>query len=120
MTEVIRITGAVTAPVPNPDSPHDPTTSWIGTVAVSWAGEARSAALRRVSTGRGTDVGPWGQYRLCVRWFGDPPPPDIAAAVYDVIQDGGPGAREIAATVAAQPKNVHQHSYRPIMRGATT
>lgn len=96
------VRGAIDRSCPDPASAYDIDRRWIGSVAVSWAGcQVRSAAILRVNTGRGAGDPPWGPSVLVLRWIGDPPPPDVCRAVYDLVSDGGPGERAISAQWAA-------------------
>lgn len=111
----IRITGAIDRHQPDPSSPCDPQSAWIGMLAASWVdSELRSqgAAIVKLTTGRGTGDALWGQHVLVLRWIGDPPPPDIAQTVYDVVRDGGPAQRVIKTAVESQPRTESQPSYR--------
>lgn len=111
----IRITGAIDRSEPDPAAPTDPHSAWIGRVAVSWVAwdpHECAAAVLKVATGRGTGDRLWGQHVLVLRWIGDPPPPEVAQTVYDVIRDGGPALRSIAMVVDSQPRTEAQPSYR--------
>lgn len=116
MSTPLRIVGAIDRAEPDPSSPFDPMRAWIGMVAVSWTGEdgpaVRSAAILKVATGRGTGDVLWGAYVLSLRWIGDPPPVEIAQAVYDLVRDGGPDRRDIKGTWISQPRTPAQPSYR--------
>lgn len=116
MGTTIKILGAIDRSERDPSAPSDPLASWIGNLAVSWVGEdgpiERHAALAKACTGRGIGDAAWGQHVLVLRWIGDPPPAEIAQAVYDVVRDGGPDRRVIARTVVSQPRTEAQHSYR--------
>lgn len=95
---MIRIIGAIDRREPDPAAPLDATRVFIGTVQASWTDDGprgASAAILKIATGGGVVEG-WGQNVLCLRWIGDPPPPDIAQAVYDAIRDRGDGQRTIA------------------------
>lgn len=111
----IRITGAIDRHEPDPQAPGDPLSSWIGTVSVAWLEDGprgASAALIKVCTGRGTGDLAWGQHVLQLRWIGDPPPVEIAQAVYDFVRDRGPGRRTFSAVVDSQPRSEARPSYR--------
>jgi hypothetical protein len=115
MGTIVKISGAVDRNAPDPTSPSDPTSRWIGMVVASWTdGEPRekSAAVLKVATGRGCGDVSWGAHVLVLRWIGDPPPPEVAQTVYDVVYDGGPGQRAIATVVDSQPRSAAQPSYR--------
>lgn len=111
MSDVIVLRGELIKPVPNPMSTHDPSTAWIGSVLVSYPGDDKTAAILRVATGRLSGDTKWGQYTLILHWIGDPPPVEIAQAVYDLVLDGGPTPRTIDSRISAQHKNSSQHSY---------
>lgn len=115
MGTIIRISGAIDRHAPDPTAPSDPLSTWIGMVEARWTDGAlcaKSAAILKVSTGRGTGDLKWGPSVMVLRWIGDPPAPEIAQTVYDVVFDGGPGARDLAAVVDSQPRSVSQPSYR--------
>lgn len=116
MSDVIRLAGAIDRHSPDPTSPHDPMSAWIGMLEVSYDEVTKSAAIIKVATGRGSDHALWGQYTLLLRWIGDPPPVEISRAVYDIVQDGGPKQRRISGTWRAQPRTEAQHSYRTAAR----
>lgn len=111
----IRILGAIDRNEPDPTSPSDAYTKWIGRVEVSWRGwnpERMPAVLLKVSTGSGNGDRLWGTDVLVLRWLDKQPPPEIAQAVYDVIRDGGPRQRSLDVLVEAQPLTEAQPSYR--------
>jgi len=111
----IRITGAIDRHEPDPQAPGDPLSAWIGNVNTSWIEDGprrASAALIKVCTGRGTGDLAWGQHVLQLRWIGDPPPVEIAQAVYDFVRDGGPTRRPITNVVESQQRSESQASYR--------
>lgn len=98
---MIRLTGAIDRREPDPAAPNDPTRVFIGTVHASWTEDGprgAAAAILKIATGGGVVEG-WGPNVLCLRWIGDPPPPDIAQAVYDAIRDRGGEPRTIALQV---------------------
>ena len=114
MGTTIRITGAIDRAVPDPSAPSDPMSTWIGMVEAGWTDSTvnvRSAAILKVATGRGVGDPKWGQYVMLLRWIGDPPPAEVAQAVYDVILDGGPDRRDLKRVISAQPRTPHQPSY---------
>lgn len=112
----LRIAGAIDRHDPDPTAQHDNLRTWIGLVTVAWTGavgpEERSAAILKVATGRGTGDAKWGPYALMLRWIGDPPDPEIAQTVYDVILDGGPVRRDLSGAWMSQPRTPAQPSYR--------
>lgn len=108
----LTITGTVSPPAKDPMAPHDAALSWIGQVSVRWDDGCRTAAIRRVATGRGTGDPKWGQHVLVLHWLGDPPPAEVAQAVYDRIRDDGPTPRELRGSFVAQPLSETQPSYR--------
>lgn len=108
----LRIQGAIDRQSPDPSAPHDPLSTWIGMVQVAWLGGERRAAILKAATGRGGGDARWGQNVMLLRWIGDPPPPEIAQSVYDVIQDGGPDNRVLSVVIDSQPRTVAQPSYR--------
>lgn len=111
----IRITGAIDRHEPDPQAPGDPLSAWIGNVTASWVEDGprrSSAALIKVCTGRGTGNLAWGQHVLQLRWIGDPPPVEIAQAVYDFVHDRGPARRALSNVVESQPRSEFQASYR--------
>jgi hypothetical protein len=82
-------------------------------VVASWSGGCeRPAAILKEATGRGTGDALWGPTVMILRWIGDPPPPEIAQTVYDVVLDGGPARRQIQHVVLSQPRTAAQPSYR--------
>lgn len=112
----IRLSGEIDRNQPDPSAPTDPHRSWIGMVTAVWAADAlmeRTAALVKIATGRGTGDGLWGQHALVMRWIGDPPPVEVAQAVYDVVRDGGPRTRIIKHVIESQQRSEAQPSYRP-------
>lgn len=113
MSTIVRITGAIDRCYPDPQAPSDPQSAWIGMVTVEGAIETKQAAVSRIATGRPTGEKLWGPYVLVLRWIGDPPSPEIAQAVYDVVRDGGPAHRSIDTLVECQPRSEAQPSYRP-------
>lgn len=110
----LQIVGAIDRCDPDPTCASDQLRSWIGVVTVMWAGGEKGAAILKVATGRGTGDALWGANALVLRWLGDAPDPDIAQSVYDVVQDGRPGRRQIRETVISQPRTAAQPSYRAI------
>lgn len=112
MSTSLRITGAIDRAAPDPSAPSEPRSTWIGLVQVSYDLESRSAAILKVNTGRGVGDLSWGSHVLVLRWIGDPPPPEVAQAVYDLIRDGGPKARMLGGSWIAQPRSEAQPSYR--------
>ena len=111
----LRINGVIDRNEPDPAAPSDPHSRWIGRVTAAWVGwdrNERSAAILKVATGRGSGDPQWGPHVLVLRWIGDPPPPEVAQAVYDMVRDGGPGYRVIGAVVTAQPATESTPSYR--------
>lgn len=72
----------------------------------------RGAAILKVATGCGYGEPRWGAHVVSLRWIGDPPPAEIAKAVYDLIVDGGPERRDLAGRWVSQPRTQAQHSYR--------
>lgn len=116
MATALRTTGAIDRHDPDPTSPHDPTRAHIGMVSVHWTDSdgpnQRAAAVLLVATGRGSGDPLWGQCVLSLRWIGDPPPVEVAQAVYDRILDGGPGRRDLQSSLIAIPRTEAQPSYR--------
>lgn len=116
MTTALRIAGAIDRHDPDPAAPHDPTRRLLGMVTVQWTNEdgptERTAGILRVSTGRGDGDKLWGPSVLVLVWVGDPPPAEVAQAVYDRIQDGGPGKRTLRDQVVSQPRTEAAPSYR--------
>lgn len=112
MSDVLILNGAIDRHDPDPSSPLDPMSVWIGTVSVTWDCRTQKAAILKIATGGGANHMLWGQYVLSLRWIGDPPEPEIARAVYDIIQDGGPKQRPIRGTWRSQPRTEAQPSYR--------
>lgn len=112
MSTPLRITGAIDRNQPDPNATSDPRSTWIGLVQVAWDLETKGAAILKVNTGRGVGDPAWGAHVLVLRWIGDPPPPEIAQAVYDLIRDGGPKARMLGGSWVSQPGTESQHSYR--------
>lgn len=109
----VNIIGAIDRSEPDPAAPSDQLRSWIGMVVASWSGgEERSAAILKEATGRGTGDVLWGATVMILRWIGDPPPPEIAQTVYDVVLDSGPARRQIRHSVVSQPRTAAQPSYR--------
>jgi hypothetical protein len=72
----------------------------------------RSAAIVRIVTGRGTGDALWGSSALVLRWIGDPPSPEIAQAVYDLVRDGGPRRKDLTTVIESQMSSESQPSYR--------
>lgn len=112
MTTALQVHGAIDRNEPDPRAPHDPLIAWIGMVKVTWVEGDRQAAILRAATGRGTGDRNWGPYAMLLRWIGDPPPPEIAQAVYDLVHDGGPGRRTLSVACESQPRTPAQPSYR--------
>jgi hypothetical protein len=116
MTTTIHIEGGIGSVEPDPTAPSDPMRAWIGSVAVQWVDEGTSkcktAAILKVTTGRGSGDPLWGPHVLVLRWIGDPPPPEIARSVYDLIADGGPTPRTLVGAWESQQRTPAQSSYR--------
>lgn len=115
MSTALRITGAIDRCDPDPTAPNDLSRRFIGSVTAQWTGdgpETRSAAIIKVATGRGCGDLKWGQHMLQLAWLGDPPPVEVAQAVYDRILDGGPGKRSLSASLIGQQRSEAQPSYR--------
>lgn len=117
MVNRIKITGVVDRDDPDPTAPHQDVIRWIGDVSIAWTLDGRiryaRAFMLRVATG-GAQAELWGPSMLALRWIGDPPPPDIAQSVYDVVRDRGPDRGAFDTSVESLQASPSQPSYRPI------
>lgn len=119
MSASLGIAGAIDRAEPDPSSPLDPMRSWIGMVTATWddrggplGAGVRGAAILKIATGCGHGEPRWGAHVVSLRWIGDPPPDEIAKAVYDLIVDGGPSRRDLSGRWVSQRRTAVQHSYR--------
>lgn len=110
--ETLLIEGAIDRHAPDPSAPSDPRSIWLGMVTVGYPGDQRSAAILSVDTDRGTGDPVWKTKVLVLRWIGDPPGPEVAQAVYDLIHDGGPAQRKLSGVWTSQQRTESQSSYR--------
>lgn len=96
--------------------------SLIGEIRAAWQvdGRPRSAmaAVLKVATGRGMSLDRWGASVLCLRWIGDPPEPEIAQSVYDVMLDRGPTPGRFEAAIESMASSADAPSYRPVRHAA--
>lgn len=116
MGTTLKITGAVDRHAPDPAAPTNPMVAWIGMVRAEWSGDlvahSAMAAILRVETGGAPAIQHWGASTLALRWVGDPPSPEIARAVYDLILDRGPAMGSLDAVVEAQQPGPSAPSYQ--------
>lgn len=121
MATLISISGALDRREPDPSSPLDRNRAFLGLVVVTWTMDrprSATAAILQVKTGGGAGYHGWGDTTLCLNWIGDETSPEIARAVYDVIQDRGPVPGSIRLTLEATERAPELGSYSRARRAS--
>lgn len=115
---MVHITGKIDRSEPDPSSPLDSFTRWIGMIEVSVDGRHATGAIMRVFTGGGVAFSQWEATLPVIRWVGDQPQPEIARPVFDAIRDRGPAMGAIDCTIEVLPPSQDLPTYRRLQSTA--